>query len=81
VLRHEFQPGRLIAGVFVTAVGIAYVGDAAGAWPTKWFAAFPLLMAGLFLAAVAGITARSIRRHRRARGGTDDGANTARTSS
>ena len=66
MLRHEFQPGRLIAGVFVTAVGVAYVGDAADAWPTQWFAAIPVLMGGLFLAALAGITARAIRRRRKA---------------
>ncbi|MHB9859646.1 hypothetical protein [Streptomyces sp. YIM S03343] len=66
MLRHEFQPGRLIAGVFLTAAGIAYVGDAGGAWDTVWFAAFPLTVCGLFLAALAGITARAIRKHRRA---------------
>ncbi|MEU6535067.1 hypothetical protein [Streptomyces sp. NPDC047000] len=65
MLRHEFQPGRLTAGVFVTATGVAYLGDAAGAWPTQWFAAIPILVAGLFLAALAGITARSIRRRRK----------------
>ena len=46
MLRHEFQPGKLIAGIFVTIAGITYVGDAGGAWETPWFALFPLLMFG-----------------------------------
>ena len=29
MLRHEFQPGKLVAGLFLTAGGIAYAGDAA----------------------------------------------------
>ncbi|MEU9447412.1 hypothetical protein [Streptomyces sp. NPDC048277] len=69
MLRHEFQPGRLIAGVFLTATGIAYAGDAAGLWRTDWFAAVPLMVAGLFLAGVTASLTRAIRRRRRAPGG------------
>ncbi|WP_128379137.1 hypothetical protein [Streptomyces cavernae] len=64
MLRHEFQPGRLIAGVFLTIAGIAYVGDAGGAWETQWFAVIPLVTAGLFLAGAVGTVAHAIRGRR-----------------
>ncbi|MDQ0932079.1 hypothetical protein [Streptomyces turgidiscabies] len=67
MLRHEFQPGKLIAGIFVTITGITYVGDAGGAWETPWFAVFPLLMFGLALAGVVALLTGSIRRRTRAR--------------
>lgn len=64
MLRHEFQPGRLVAGTFLTLAGIIYVGDAGGAWETPWFAVIPLLVCGLCLAGAAAILARGIRRSR-----------------
>ena len=64
MLRHEFQPGRLVAGTFLTIVGVAYAGDAGGAWETPWFAAIPILVVGLCLAGVVAIVTRSIRRRR-----------------
>ena len=67
MLRHEFQPGRLIAGVFLTVAGVVYAGDASGAWQTPWFAVIPLVSGGLCLAAVTGLLARAIRRGRGAR--------------
>ncbi|MFJ9345738.1 hypothetical protein [Streptomyces sp. NPDC101237] len=66
MLRHEFQPGRLVVGVFLTATGIAYAGDAGGLWTTEWFAVIPLMVAGLFLAGVTAALTRAIRRRRRA---------------
>ncbi|MDC0765830.1 hypothetical protein [Streptomyces sp. HD] len=67
MLRHEFQPGRLIAGTFLTLAGIIYAGDAGGAWETPWFAVIPLLVVGLFLAGTAAAITRGIRkRHRSA---------------
>ncbi|MBV7697137.1 hypothetical protein [Streptomyces sp. TRM70350] len=62
MLRHEFQPGRLVAGAVVTAVGVLYTGDAGGTWETPWFVAFPMMVGGLCLAAVAGMLGRGIRR-------------------
>ncbi|MEU6989885.1 hypothetical protein ABZ953_04370 [Streptomyces sp. NPDC046465] len=53
MLRHEFQPGKLMAGLFLLAVAVVYAGDAGGAWDAPWFVALPLVMAGLFLAGVA----------------------------
>ena len=65
MLRHEFQPGRLILGVFLTAAGIAYAGDAGGWWDTEWFAVVPVMVTGLFLAGVAAALTRAIHRRRR----------------
>ncbi|MFJ9565375.1 hypothetical protein ACIRQQ_35730 [Streptomyces fuscichromogenes] len=69
MLRHEFQPGRLVVGVFLTAAGVAYAGDAGGWWKTEWFAVIPVMVAGLFLAGVTAALARAIRRRR----GTPEG--------
>ncbi|MER5523931.1 hypothetical protein ABT075_04850 [Streptomyces sp. NPDC002677] len=66
MLRHEFQPGRLIVGVFLTAAGIAYAGDAGGLWTTEWFAVIPVMVVGLFLAGLTAALTRAIRRRRRA---------------
>ncbi|WP_449351856.1 hypothetical protein [Streptomyces shaanxiensis] len=64
MLRHEFQPGRLIAGVFLTLAGITYVGDAGDAWDTPWFAVIPMVVGGLFLAGAVGLLTGSIRGRR-----------------
>ncbi|WP_405587598.1 hypothetical protein [Streptomyces sp. NBC_01092] len=64
MLRHEFQPGRLVAGAFLTIAGIAYAGDAGDAWETPWFAVIPLVVGGLFLAGVTALLTRAIRRRR-----------------
>lgn len=53
MLRHEFHPGKLVAGLFLLLVAVVYAGDAGGAWEAPWFVALPLVMAGLFLAGVA----------------------------
>ncbi|MFJ8106902.1 hypothetical protein [Streptomyces sp. NPDC096132] len=74
MLRHEFQPGRLVAGAFFTLAGVIYAGDAGGLWETPWFAIIPLLVAGLCLAGATGVVARSIRRRRRPGRGTPTGA-------
>ncbi|MER7570494.1 hypothetical protein [Streptomyces sp. NPDC126514] len=65
MLRHEFQPGRLVAGAFLTLAGVIYAGDAGGAWETPWFVVIPVVLAGLFLAGAVAIVARAIRRRRR----------------
>ena len=66
MLRHEFQPGKLVIGLFLVAAGVAYVGDAGGLWVTEWFAAIPLVVAGLVLAGVVAGVNGAIRRRRRA---------------
>ena len=70
MLRHEFQPGRLVVGAFFTLAGVLYAGDAGGLWETPWFAIIPLVVAGLCLAGATGVVARSIRRHRGTSRGT-----------
>ncbi|MFJ3233354.1 hypothetical protein [Streptomyces sp. NPDC086787] len=64
MLRHEFQPGRLVAGLFLTATGGAFAGDALGAWDTPWFAVVPLVAGGLFLAVATGVLVRRVRGRR-----------------
>ncbi|MFC3578335.1 hypothetical protein ACFOZ0_34770 [Streptomyces yaanensis] len=68
MLRHEFQPGRLIAGAALTVAGVLFLGDAGGAWETPWYVIVPIVNGGLCLAAVTGLLARAIRRGRTSRG-------------
>ncbi|MGC9380415.1 hypothetical protein [Streptomyces sp. MH13] len=67
MLRHRFQPGRLVAGVFLTLAGVIYAGDAGGLWDTPWFVVIPVVMGGLGLAGAVGVLARSVHRRRGAR--------------
>ncbi|MCX4988988.1 MULTISPECIES: hypothetical protein [unclassified Streptomyces] len=62
--RHEFQPGKLVAGLFLTAGGTAYAGDAAGWWETEWFAIIPVVVIGLCLAGAVATVTHAVRRRR-----------------
>ncbi|MET7655377.1 MULTISPECIES: hypothetical protein [unclassified Streptomyces] len=73
MLRHEFRPGRLVAGAFFTLAGVIYAGDAGGLWETPWFVMIPVVMAGLCLAGATGVVARSMRRRRGPSGRTRAG--------
>lgn len=64
MLRHRFQPGRLVAGVFLMLAGVIYAGDAGGLWETPWFVVVPVVNGGLCLAGVVGMVARSAHRRR-----------------
>jgi hypothetical protein len=66
VLRHEFRPGKLVAGLFLTAAGVVYLGDAGGAWKTPWFVVIPLVVGGLCLAGAVASLDHEIRGRRRA---------------
>jgi ABC-type uncharacterized transport system permease subunit len=66
VLRHDFQPGRLVAGAFLTLAGVIYAGDAGGLWDTPWFVIIPVVTGGLCLAGAVGVLTRAVRRRRRA---------------
>ncbi|URM89978.1 hypothetical protein LUW75_08270 [Streptomyces sp. MRC013] len=69
MLRHEFHPGRLVAGVTGLGVAVVYEGDATGAWDAPWYAGLLLLCCGLVLAAVASrVGHRARRRAARAAG-------------
>ncbi|MEW2283666.1 hypothetical protein [Streptomyces sp. NPDC047841] len=69
MLRHEFQPGKLVTGLFLTATAVAFAGDAGGLWETPWFAVVPLVVGGLCLAGVTAVLTRGIRRRGGAEGG------------
>ncbi|MFG2603756.1 hypothetical protein ACGFT2_09430 [Streptomyces sp. NPDC048514] len=69
MLRHEFQPGKLVAGLALIATGAVYAGDAGGAWRTPWFVMVPLIVGGLCLAGATAALTRGIR----GRGGAEEG--------
>ncbi|MBZ6137485.1 hypothetical protein [Streptomyces olivaceus] len=62
MLRHRFQPGRLVAGVFLILAGVIYAGDAGGLWETPWFVVIPVVVGGLCLAGAVGVVARTVHR-------------------
>jgi hypothetical protein len=64
VLRHEFQPGRLVAGAFLVLAAVIYAGDAGGAWDTPWFVVIPVVTGGLCLAGAVGSLTGLVRRRR-----------------
>ncbi|MFE1590754.1 hypothetical protein ACFW6Q_34295 [Streptomyces sp. NPDC058737] len=72
MLRHEFQPGRLVAGVFLMLAGVLYAGDAGGLWETPWFALVPVVTGGLCLAGAVGVVAAHRRRGARSAAKPDD---------
>ncbi|MEJ8642836.1 hypothetical protein WKI68_18480 [Streptomyces sp. MS1.HAVA.3] len=65
--RHEFQPGRLIAGLVLLFAGVLYLLDTTGEADLPWFAVIPLTMGGLTLAALVGMVTYAVRRDRRDR--------------
>ncbi|MEV6952835.1 hypothetical protein [Streptomyces sp. NPDC051183] len=65
--RHEFQPGRLIAGLVLIAAGVLYLLDAAGEADLPWFSVLPMALGGLSFAAVVGMVTYAVRRDRRER--------------
>ncbi len=65
--RHEFQPGRLIAGLVLLFAGVLYLLDNTGEADLPWFAVIPLTMGGLSLAALVGMVTYAVRRDRRDR--------------
>ncbi|GGY92493.1 hypothetical protein [Streptomyces poonensis] len=64
MLRHDVQPGKLVAGFFLLLTAVIYAGDAGDAWDTPWFVAIPVIIVGLFLAGVTAFLTQAIR-HRR----------------
>lgn len=64
MLRHEFQPGKLVAGFFLTVAGVIYAGDAGGAWETPWFVVIPVVTGGLCLAGAVAFLTHGLRRRR-----------------
>ncbi|WP_328319174.1 hypothetical protein [Streptomyces sp. NBC_00388] len=60
--RHEFRPGKAVAGLVLLGIAAVYLGDAGGLWRTPPVAALPLLAAGLVLAGIASTVGYGIRR-------------------
>ncbi|MFF5895159.1 hypothetical protein ACFY8O_04430 [Streptomyces argenteolus] len=67
MLRHEFRPGRAVAGLAMLALAGGYAADAAGAWDASWTFFAPLFAGGLWLAATATWVSYRLRRRREAR--------------
>ncbi|MFI7237334.1 hypothetical protein [Streptomyces cyaneofuscatus] len=67
MLRHEFRPGRAVAGLAMLALAGGYAADAAGAWEVPWTFFLPVFLGGLWLAATATWAAYMLRRRRDAR--------------
>ncbi|WP_371677075.1 hypothetical protein [Streptomyces sp. NBC_01276] len=65
--RHEFQPGRLLAGLVLTAVGGLYLLDATGETDLPWYLVVPMAVGGLTLAALVGLVTHAVRRDQRDR--------------
>lgn len=65
--RHEFQPGRLVAGAALTVAGVLYLLDVTGEADVPWFVVVPLAVGGLCLAALVGMVTYAVRRDRRDR--------------
>ncbi|NEB80447.1 hypothetical protein G3I40_35340 [Streptomyces sp. SID14478] len=68
-MRHDFFPGRLVAGLALMVAAVVYFGDAGGAWDTPWFVVIPLVCGGLCLAGAVGTVARAVRVKRRGSAG------------
>ncbi|MEV1044660.1 hypothetical protein [Streptomyces sp. NPDC049916] len=67
MLRHEFRPGRAVAGLVMLGLAAGYAADAAGAWEVPWTFVLPLFLGGLGLAATVTWAAYLIRRRRSVR--------------
>ncbi|MFD3542903.1 hypothetical protein ACFWUQ_25895 [Streptomyces sp. NPDC058662] len=65
--RHEFQPGRLVAGLSLLLAGVLYLLDSSGEVDLPWFAVVPLAVGGLSLAALVGLVTYAVRRDMRTR--------------
>ncbi|MFD3327682.1 hypothetical protein [Streptomyces sp. NPDC058701] len=65
--RHEFQPGRLLAGLVLIAAGVLHLLDATGRADLPWFLVIPMAAGGLSVAALVGMVTYAVRRDRRER--------------
>jgi hypothetical protein len=68
VRRHDLEPGRLVIGLVLLAMGLAYTLDAAGAWDIPSWLLIPVVTSGLALAALVSALTSSRRRARRITG-------------
>ncbi|MEU6082194.1 hypothetical protein [Streptomyces sp. NPDC047108] len=60
--RHEFEPGKLVAGLALLAGGVIFALDAAGAWSVPAWVLIPVVVGGLSLAGATGVVRSAVRR-------------------
>jgi hypothetical protein len=65
VLRHDVQPGKLVAGLALLGAAVAFGGDARGLWSVPWFVMVPIVVGGLCLAGATGTLTYAVRYRRR----------------
>ncbi len=63
--RHEFRPGRLVAGLALGAVAVLFAGDVAGRWNTPSPVVVPLVCGGLGIASLVSWIDYGVRKRRR----------------
>ncbi|MEU3372527.1 hypothetical protein ACFYM2_27495 [Streptomyces sp. NPDC006711] len=63
--RHEFRPGRVVAGLALIATAVLFAGDAAGRWDAPSPTVIPLVCGGLGIASLVGWIDYGVRRRRR----------------
>ncbi|MZD09766.1 hypothetical protein GTW43_32490 [Streptomyces sp. SID5785] len=68
-MRHEFFPGRLLAGIVLMVAAGMYLADAGGVWTAPWWVAVPVVCGGLVVAGSVGALAQLVRVRRRRRRG------------
>ncbi|MDF6019299.1 hypothetical protein [Streptomyces sp. JH34] len=72
--RHEFRPGRAVAGLVMLTLAGGYAADAAGAWNAPWTYFAAVFLGGLWLAATVTWVSYRARRRRAARRTAAEGA-------
>ncbi|MER5553150.1 hypothetical protein ABT001_15990 [Streptomyces sp. NPDC002793] len=76
--RHEFRPGRAVAGLVMLTLAGGYAADAAGAWNIPWSFVAAVFFGGLWLAVtVTWVSYRLRRRHTRKAPAEDSAATRA----
>ncbi|MEU8824187.1 hypothetical protein [Streptomyces sp. NPDC048636] len=63
--KHPFEPGKLVAGLVMLGVTLAYAMDAAGKWDVRPLVLLPLAGFGLCLAGVVSALTYGVRRRGR----------------
>ncbi|AJE85048.1 hypothetical protein SLNWT_4672 [Streptomyces albus] len=74
-MRHDFGPGKLLAGLVLLTTALLYLGDAATWWHLPWYAVLPLVCGGLFLSAAVAVVGVGVRRRGRRRAAARAGGN------
>ncbi|MEV4434666.1 hypothetical protein [Streptomyces sp. NPDC049555] len=73
-MRHDFEPGKLVAGLVLLAASVLCLGDMAGWWWFPSYALLPGIVAGFCLAGVVTSLSLTVRRHRNRRRGLETDA-------